>query len=233
MATIPETHGILAVASSAGDEEVAADPDKGLKVLGLTDREIAAYKWTLNEVKKTPERRLSPQKGAELFALYLQGISCFELARLNKGISLGQIVYARVEQEWDRQRTIHINTLMAEVRTRVQQTHLEGVDFIATQLAVAHKLYGDKLKEYLQTGDESKLGGFSIHSFRTYKEAVEIMKLLTASEVERRDVTGDITHHHVVEGGGPTPVASQELTPAAAQSIISAFVAKKKQNQEE
>lgn len=161
----------------------------------LAPRELAAYKfWS-----QSGQARLSPTLAAQLYALFLQGKTSDEILRLNKGISLAQLTWARVEGEWDLQREEYQLDLFKNTRAMLQQSSLEAVRFLTDVLAVTHKKYGDAAKKYLQTGDEGELKGFEVNSLGQYKQLVEILQKLTGQEnprVEEKRVSGEVTHNH-------------------------------------
>ncbi len=187
----------------------------------LTPREKTALAVTF---KMRPEpARLSPTLEAQLFSLFLNGQDCVKIAQMNPGITLGQIVRARVESQWDLKRFEHVEALLKDARDRLQQTTLESVDFVAAQIAAAHKLYGEKVKRYLQTGNEKDLGGFSIHGWKAYNDAIELLKKLTGQDGTKQKVSGEIVHKHEVT----VPAANRALTTVEATSVIKKNLAKK------
>jgi hypothetical protein len=163
---------------------------------------------------------MSPGTQAKLFALFLNGVDCVEIARLNAGITLGQIIVARIEGKWDDLRQEHVENLLKETRLRLQQVALESVDFVTLQLAAAHKQYGDAVKKYLQTGDTADLGGFSIHGWKSYRDAQDLLKVITgADKTEKKSVSGEVLHRHVNE---PTsiPAVNRAMTPEEARAAV-------------
>jgi len=158
----------------------------------LTSRELLAYRtW-----KEMAQPRLSPDTQARFFALFLKGESIEEICRLNRGFSLGQVCFARVEGEWDEKRDMYLQDLLTSTRAIVQQTALESIRFVADVMAAAHKKHGEAARRYIQTGDEADLKGFAIDDLRAYKTAVETLQKLTGQE---NKVQSEVTHHHRVE----------------------------------
>lgn len=176
----------------------------------LTPTERAAYEQYLE--KGAPP--LSPAAMANLFELYLNGNSCEDIAKLNKNFTLGMIARAKVDGLWEERRQAHVRSLLEGVRERVQQVQLESVMFSADLLAAANKLYGDRLKRFLQTGDERELGDLSITSLKQYREAVELLMKLTGQERESK-VTVKGEQRHTIEVK-PT----KAMTPAEAAQIL-------------
>ncbi len=174
----------------------------------LTKEEARAYRIYM--AKKDPP--LAPQIQAQLFNLYLNGASCEEIQRLNPNLSLGMIVRARVEGLWDDQRQRYLDSLFSAVRERVQQVQMESVMLTADMLAAANKMFGDKLKKYIQTDDPRELGELRIDSLKQYRDAVELLMKLTGQD-KKVEVTG--TTKTVVE-------FKNKLTPIEAAAILKA-----------
>lgn len=183
----------------------------------LNPREQSAYRYFCASAQPP----LAPSLQARLFELYLNGCSCEEIRRLNPDVGLGPIVHARVYGDWDRRKDEHINGLLDGVRLRVQHVSVESIDFLANMLAASHKQQGDKLKQYLQTGNEKLLGELSVKSLRQYKEVLDMLMTITGVSTTKK-VKGDIHHHH--HGDSPIPVAARPVDPIQAGVILEALV---------
>lgn len=172
-------------------EEIVLSP-----VERLSPEERKAYKLYIQ--KGDPP--LAPGVQAQLFNLYLNGSTCEDIVKLNPNFTLGMVARAKVEGLWDERREKHINHLFENVRERVQQVQMESVMFSADLLASANKMFGDKLKSYLQTGDDRELGTLRIDSLKQYRDAVELLLKLTGQN-RKVEVTGQTKT--VVELKGP------------------------------
>lgn len=157
----------------------------------LTKREAHAYTiWC-----GTEDAPLSPALNAKLFNLFLQGKSTEEIRRLNQTLKLGAIVAARIEGRWDERREEHLDQLLSSTMQRVQQATLETADFVCDLLAVANREHGDKLRKYLQSGDESELGEFRINNLTSLKTTIEALQKLTGQERQTNvKVSGEVLH---------------------------------------
>jgi uncharacterized protein YfaQ (DUF2300 family) len=91
--------------------------------------------------------------------------------------------------------------LLEGVRERVSNTQVEAIGFACDLMAGFHKLQGDKLKKYIQTGDPAELGELSTMNIKTYVTAVELLLKLTGQDKQGSDkkITGEIVHKHEVE----------------------------------
>lgn len=160
----------------------------------LTPKELEAYRKYLESGK--PPLALSTSNS--FFALFLNGHTCEEIAKLNPGMGLGIVVRARVDFDWDKQREEHIQGLLGNIRQTVQKTQLEGIRFVSDAITAYQKLAGEKFQRYLQTGKVEELGDLKEMSFKTYKDLLELMMKLTGQTQEQK-----VTHHHKVESAKP------------------------------
>ncbi len=158
----------------------------------LTHREEAA----LRAHKAAREPDLGPQLSAQLFELYLRGATLEEIARVNSpSIRLGAIVSAWRNNDWHGRREAYRQGLYESVQHRVSQTQAEGLVFLADYLAVFSKRFGQGMKRYLQTGDDSELGDMKPSNLAQMKMAFELM-LKVAGLDQTKKIVGKVEHTH-------------------------------------
>jgi hypothetical protein len=166
--------------------------------------------------QKSQQPPLAPSLNAKLFQLFLNGKNCEEIRRLNKDLTLGQIVWARIEGDWDQRRSDHLNSLLTETSLRVQQATLETADFVCDLLAVANREHGDRLRRYLQTGDQKELGDFKIDSIFNLKQTIEVLQKLTGQDRQQTvQHKGEVMHTAV-----PIPAANKAPSPVEAANVL-------------
>jgi hypothetical protein len=187
----------------------------------LTSNENQAYEKYIESQGKP----LAFSVQLQFYELFLSGSNCEEILRLNPAFPLGAIVKARIEGGWDTRREQYMAVMLDSVRERVQQTQLEAIYFAADLLSAAHKLHGDKLKKFKQTGNVEELGTLRIDSLKAYKEAVELLLKLTGQDKDSK-VKGEVLHRHTVEQ--PVPVENTSLTPEQAAKVLEIIEAKEK-----
>lgn len=176
----------------------------------LNKRELNAY----NTWRNSDRPGLAPSLNAKLFNLFLQGKSCEEIRRMNLNFTLGEIISARIEGDWDERRSDHLDNLLKTTSERVQQVTLETADFVCDLLAVANREHGDRLRRYLQSGDAKELGDFKIDSIFNLKQVIEVLQKLTGQERTTRqtvNVTGEVVHR-------PDPILSAARSPTAVEA---------------
>lgn len=145
----------------------------------LTERELREYKIYMR-LNRPP---MAPSTAQQFLNLFLLGNNCEDIVRVNpNGFSLGAIVRARLENNWDEIRADHQQQLLDKIRSRVQQVTLETVDRIVNELAASNKLVNDRLLLYLQTGDEKHLQGMKLGGALHMRQMVEMLQKLTGQQ---------------------------------------------------
>lgn len=196
-----------------------ANDNKPVKVQShLTHREEAAYRMHL-QAKEPP---LAPSLQGELFELYLKGTTLEQIARVNKGLRLGAIVRAHEEGDWFNRRELYVQGILDGIRSKVQQSLAESADFLTDYVAVAHKLYGDKFKRFLQTGDESELGDMKPTNIGQYKMILELLLKATGQGDKKTvSVTGEVNHQ--VNSMPTASLLSGPMTPEQSMQALLAL----------
>ena len=82
-----------------------------------------------------------------------------DIHRLNKAFPYEAILWARVQYHWDDQKDNYIINLQSAVHDKVLKAQLETTNLLSDLLVATNKRYGDKIKRYIQTGDEKELEG--------------------------------------------------------------------------
>jgi hypothetical protein len=130
---------------------------------------------------------LSQETALKFFELYLRGNSCGEIHRLNKAFPYESILWARVKYDWDRMKDESIRQLMSSIQEKVVQAQLETTSFMADLLTATSKKHGDKIKKFIQTGNEDDLGdALSVDSlFALLKVAEGLQKITGQDKVQK------------------------------------------------
>ena len=126
---------------------------------------------------------LSPDTSARFFELYLNGSTCAEIHRLNKAFPYEAILWSRVKYNWDNEKDLYISTLQTQVREKVIKAQLETTNLLSDLLVATNKRHSDKLKRYIQTGDEEELKGvMSIDTIRELGKLSESLLKITGQD---------------------------------------------------
>lgn len=172
----------------------------------ISNKERAAYE----EYVRKGNQNISPSTQAQFLALFLRGKSCEEIQSINTGWPLGAIVKCRIEGNWDTKLEEYREQLFTGVRERLAQIELESVNFLTDMLAAAHKQQGDRIKKYLQTGNEDDLGDMKISSIGAYSKVVELLLKTTGQERQQT-----IQHNHNISA--PPAVNLDSLASATSE----------------
>lgn len=194
----------------------------------LTDEE----KLALNDYEISGSKNhLGPTLAASLFSLFLNGKSLKEIQALNKAYSLGMIVDARLRYDWDTQKEDYARDLFLKVRERASQAHAESIHHLIDRLSATHKLTGDKLQRFIQTGDESLIAGMNLSSMTNYGKIVQLlMSMLGQDSKKGASISLNIQSPQSVQATaiGGEKIEGQLLPAGTASQIIKALLETKK-----
>jgi hypothetical protein len=187
------------------------------------------------------ENQVSPIEAAQMFEIFLHGGSCTQIEKQWRKYKLGAIVKAAIEYQWHEKRQEYLEHLHRDAVERGRQAVAESVGFTADLLAVAHKRWGQKLRRYLATGDESELDGFEIRSIDQYRKVVQTFLELTGhdpSEVfaKKTPESGEMMAAGSVSGGGldwVSVASSAKLRPELAAALLALAAAPPEEKKEE
>ncbi len=172
----------------------------------MVSDEIKAIQLRIVEKEDDEYRKWKREKQApipltlalQMYELYLNGYSCEEIWRVNaQRYPLGQIVDAKIRYDWDERKDTQLATLYGNIEKKVLHVKHEAVSHLADLLSAAHKIWGDKVAQFLQEGDMNLLVGFDPSTVKNYKEILGMLQLLTAQK-ESKDVKvgGTVEHVH-------------------------------------
>jgi hypothetical protein len=172
---------------------------------------------------------LAPASAAQFFNLFLNGSNAHEIQRLNKPFKLGQILDAQVRYKWSEKRDKYAMDLQDRVVEQARTAQLETTDLMANMLKAANKQHGDKLKKYIQSGDEKDLDGvLNIESLQSLLKIVDgLLKITGQDRVSKVKVSTTNTQNvnvNVNSNGG-------DLAPDDAAKILE-IVSAAKRNKE-
>lgn len=177
----------------------------------FTDREKGIYSEWKDLSSSKP---LAVTTSLKMYELFLNGYSCEEISRLNEHkFPTGMILDARLRHTWDDRRQQHLAELYGGIFDRVRQTQTEAVAFVSDLLSAAHKKHGDKLKKYLQSGEQADLDktNLAIDTMTSYKTAADMLMKLTGQDKEKTPITNktvvvgnnvSVTEERAVDDGG-------------------------------
>lgn len=201
-----------------------AEREQDAELIWLSDSERYALDYFRSNYQKGGSKTypLAPSLQEQLFQLYLNGKSLSEIRALNPHVMLGQVVDAAVTGKWHQLRQEYLGALQQRAAERLRQIACEAVDHLADEMAATHKLRGEAIKRYLQTGDESDLGGVSLCGIKQYKDVAELLLKLTGQDKNSTlTVKGEISHttQDAPQGTGTVKTLAQRVSEKKAKEL--------------
>jgi hypothetical protein len=171
---------------------------------------------------------LAPETAAKLFELFLNGSSAREIQRLNKAYPLGSILDAQVRYKWTEKKEQYAIELQQKIKDRVLKAQLETTELMTDMLTAARRKHSDKLKKFIQSGNESDLDGvINIDSIQGLMKVTEGLLKITGQDKISKVKTENTQNLNV----NVTSSSSDKLEPEDAAKILSILSeAKKKSN---
>lgn len=204
---------------------IPPNPMEQLKLEVFTEFETSALETYLANGRS--HYALSPILATQLYELFLAGSSCEEITKLNPGLELGQVLEARLVNGWDDARARYTRELMQGAKAKATQTLLEAMEFLQTNLSVAHRAFAKKAKRFLQTGNPKDLPSFtsaSKLSWKQYRETLELLlKLSGMSPPERKDINVNHTVNPASVSQPGTSALPAAMTPSSAALALAAI----------
>jgi len=186
----------------------------------LTPNELQAL-FDFNTTAKVSS--LTPTKAESLYALFLHHRSCEEIVRMNKGISLGQVIDARIQNRWDARRAENIDNILDHVQSeaRLAQAKMAGV--IADLLGISYDIWKEKIDLYLQTKDKEHLSGLPVGGAKTVKELLDMLASLTQPTVKNAAPTIIVNNNPAASKPDPkntVTVTVEKVEPVSSNPIL-------------
>lgn len=172
--------------------------------------------WTPHEMKelehveKEGARPIAPTLSAQMFALYLEGYSCSEIAKQNKPFSEGDILFCRKKFSWDDEKDRYAFDLQKQMRDKLVKTKFEAIEFLTNKLTVIHKAAREQTLRYMQTGKAEDLPKDWELTPSGYKAIFETIQKVTGEDrVSKQEIRSESTV--TIEGTTPTSALHPEL----------------------
>lgn len=148
--------------------------DKSRRILSIPEHNML---MTYVESGKHP---LSPETSANFFGLFLTGNSIGEIHRLNKAFPYEAILWAAIKYDWHQKRDEYALDLQSQTAQKVMMAQLETAGLMADLLSAANRKHGDKIKKYIQTGNEADLGdSLTIENLHSLMKIAESLQKVT------------------------------------------------------
>lgn len=179
----------------------------------------------LERTKEMGAKPISPTLAAQMYNLFLEGYTCLDIAKLNKGFTEGDILYCRHKYNWDQQRDEYAQQLTMQVQQKMIKQKLESIEFLTNMLSVIHKENKEVMLKFLQTGNLDDLP--KIGSLKTYKDILEALAKVTGEDsVKKVKFEGKVQH----DGAITTEAQSAIVIPPELQTKLLQVLASESEN---
>ena len=172
---------------------------------------------------------LAPSTALSFFELFLNGSDLKEVHRLNKAFPYEAVLWAYVKYNWEVQKTEYMQKQMEQIRMKVVKATMDTTSLVTNLLAAAQKKHGDKLKKYLQTGNEADLGdALNVRSINDLLKTAEALQKITGQD-KTLNVNNKTTFDVNVGGNVQVGAAGLQsgdqnsLSPEAAAQVLAAI----------
>jgi hypothetical protein len=164
---------------------------------------------------------LAPDTAAAMFNLFLNGSDYREIHRLNKAFPYESILWASIKYNWHEQRDEYALNLHQSVAQKVMKAQLETTGFLSDLLVAANKKHGDRVRKYIQTGEEGDLGdSLSVDSLHSLLKIAEGIQKLTGQSNTVKVKTENTQNINVSVGSSGGMEAMDTETAAKVLSAI-------------
>lgn len=159
---------------------------------------------------------LSPDASARMYELFVNGSDAREIQRINRAFPLGGILDAQIRYKWTQKRDQYALELQDKVKDKVMKAQLETTELLTDVLAVARRKYSDKLKKFIQSGDEKDLeGAINVESIQSLLKVTEGLLKITGQDRVIKTKTENTQNFNVNVNTG-----NSDLTPEDAAAVL-------------
>lgn len=121
-----------------------------------------------------------------LYALYMAGKTYTEISKVSR-VKKDLVLYMSAKMRWYEKRMEYLDDIQRNISKELANTQIEGLNFISGLISMHHKYYGDKINEYLTTGDETIIENLDLKQLTHYFKSMDMLeKLLNPANVSRK-----------------------------------------------
>jgi hypothetical protein len=172
---------------------------------------------------------LAPATAVKFFELFINGSSAAEIHRLNPAFPVGAILDSQVRYKWAAERDRCAVELQQRVRESVIKAQLETTELMADMLRAAKRQHGDKLKKFIQSGNEKDLDGvLNIESLHSLGKIVDSLLKITGQDRVSKVKTENTQNLNV---NLTSSQSNEDLSPEEAAKVLEILAdAKRRKN---
>lgn len=193
-----------------------------LLALSFTKRELELYSKQIESGFKP----ISPVLAEQMYNLYLEGYSCYEIAKQNKSLSEEDILHCRYKYKWDELKDNYIMDRQKQITERLLKSKMESVEYLVNLLSVTHKANKEQILKYIQTGKEEDKPKDLLLGPSGYKSVIEMIQKITGEDRQSKVQVDQNTNINIK---GDTELLKKLLDPANAAKLLNHIAEDKKE----
>lgn len=162
----------------------------------------------------------------QMFSLYMAGKTYTQIST-SLGVKKRLVLYMAAKMKWYEKRMSYINDIQNAMTQKISHTRVQSINFIADLINFHHKLYGEKIQEYMATGDEDKIANLDLKSLGQYFKSIEMLeKVVNPGNIRTPPVKGGTTVNVNAPDGATVRALDEntvEVTPSSSADILKAL----------
>lgn len=169
-----------------------------------------------------------------MFGLYMSGKTYTEISKITK-VKKNMVLYMAAKMRWYEKRMEYLDDIHKAISTKLKDTRVESLNFIANLISVHHKYYGEEMDKYLKTGDRTIIENLDLKQLGQYFKSIEILeKILNPTNVNKSGGSNATVNVNAPDGATVRQVDEQtlEITPGNTGDILKALAKHKDKNKE-
>lgn len=170
-----------------------------------------------------------------LFSLYMSGKTYTEVSKISK-TKKNLVLYMAAKMQWYEKRMLYLNDIQKNMTTKIKDTRTESLNFIASLISMHHKYYGDKINDYLRTGDRDIVDNLDLKQLTQYFKSIEILeKVMNPSNVNKGSGSGTTVNINSSDGSTVKQLDENtiEVTPGKTGDLLRALSQIKDENKKD
>ena len=168
-----------------------------------------------------------------MFGLYMGGKTYIEISKVTK-TKKNLVLYMAAKMGWYEKRITYIDEIQKSMTTKIKDIKVKSLNFTADLIEFHHKFYGDRIAQYMATGDRTVIDGLDLKSLNMYFKAIEnLEKILNPTNVTRGGGSGATININAAGADVSMSDDTVEITPGNQGDILKALAKMKDDKKKE
>lgn len=121
-----------------------------------------------------------------MYSLYMSGKTYIEISKISK-VKKPLVLYMSAKMKWYEQRMEYLTEIQKSMTKKITDTRVQSMNFITDLINFNHKYYGEKIEQYMATGDRAVVDNIDMKALTQYFKSIEVLeKILNPANVTPR-----------------------------------------------